>query len=270
MRPFDPARAQGTFVAVAVATPPGLSALALDHRGVAWTVPERDRFVIELAIPPGDAPAVIGVKQYPIVGLRDDVDTEALAWLDETTLAFGIEGQDDAHASVALARREGGTFVVQKTIDLTNLGVTMKHNHGAEGLCGSTGDYLVAIEEAGTLPDRSRYAPLVRIRGEQQTIYKLRLATATGKISALDCTSPTEVLAIERHYGVSRIVRFAVPEDPATPLEGAIVLDLGGILDGSLNLEGIARLPDGRMLAIADNQGLSTSGPSYVLIFPAR
>ena len=65
-------------------------------------------------------------------------------------------------------------------------------------------------------------------------------------------------------------MRFAVPDDPATVIEPAMVLDLGGILDGSLNLEGIAKLPDGRMLAIHDNQSARVTGPSYVLVFPAR
>ncbi|MCX5744414.1 MAG: esterase-like activity of phytase family protein [Proteobacteria bacterium] len=276
---FDPTRAAGVFDAIALdaRTPPGLSALALDDHQIAWTIPERVRVLVELRVPASPV-TVIGTTEYPLDGIPDGVDTESLAWLAPGKFAIGLEGQDVPRAAVAFAERRGERFVVTSIREL-DLGMEMQKkmqkNHGAEGLCGTADDLLVAIEEPGALPDGGRYAPLVRIThtpdGDRQTIYKLQLGSATGKISSLDCTTVGDILAIERHYGVSRIVRFTVPPAPTdAPLVETLVTDLAPILRDSLNLEGIAQLPDGRMLVVADNQGADVSGPDYVLVFPPR
>ena len=89
-----------------------------------------------------------------------------------------------------------------------------------------------------------------------------------GKISALYCTldpdGTAHVVAIERHYGVSRILRFTAKRGDAevTP---TVELDLAPILHDSLNLEGIVQLPDGRLAAVNDNQGRSVNGPTELL-----
>ena len=46
--------------------------------------------------------------------------------------------------------------------------------------------------------------------------------------------------------------------------------DLGPALDNRLNLEGIARLADGRLVAVNDNQGAVISGPSELIVFHPR
>jgi len=40
-------------------------------------------------------------------------------------------------------------------------------------------------------------------------------------------------------------------------------------LRGALNLEGLARLPDGRVVAVVDNQYRTITGPDELLVFRA-
>jgi hypothetical protein len=48
-----------------------------------------------------------------------------------------------------------------------------------------------------------------------------------------------------------------------------VLADLGPVLRGSLNLEGLARLPDGRPVAAVDNQYRTITGPDELLVFRA-
>lgn len=281
---YDRAAARGVFDEVDYGTLPGLSDLALDPQGHLWAIPERDRYLVELAVPaktpePGLHPAAAQVK---LAGLPDDVDTESLAWLGPDRIAIGIEGQDTPTAGVAWATRKGDAFVVDRTLPLddTVLGLKLKKNHGSEGLCAlADGDLLVAIEETAHLPNSgARYAPIVRIHdGAIARVYQLVLATDVGKISALACTGAGHVAAIERHFGVSRLVTFEVPplapsatDAAPAPLHETLVLDLAPILRDSLNLEGLATLPDGRVVAIADNQSKTVEGPDALLVFAPK
>jgi hypothetical protein len=104
-------------------------------------------------------------------------------------------------------------------------------------------------------------------------VTKLRLTTTKGKISAMSCKfaddGSAEVIAIERHYGVSRIVKFTIKRGDVD-ITPTLVIDLQPILRDSLNLEGITRLPDGRMVTINDNQGASVHGPTELLVFAPR
>ena len=59
----------------------------------------------------------------------------------------------------------------------------------------------------------------------------------------------------------------AVGATDATP---AIDLDLHPVLRDAYNLEGITRLPDGRLVLINDNQSKSPSGPTNLLVFLPR
>ncbi|MBA3539548.1 MAG: hypothetical protein H0T79_07950, partial [Deltaproteobacteria bacterium] len=179
-------------------------------------------------------------------------------------------------AAVAFAERRGARFVVTRTqpLEQLDLGVTLTKNHGAEAVCGTGSDLVIAIEATGRFPDGGRFAPIVRLADGVMSLTRLRLTTETGKISGLECTiagdGGARVWAIERHYGVSRIVRFTLPRGAPAGAELAleVVLDLAPILRDSLNLEGITFLPDGRMVTVADNQGKSVSGPSRLLVFP--
>ncbi len=238
-------------------SPPGVSDLAIDDRGTLWAIPERDRFVLEIPRPGAR------VIAHPLVGVADGIDTEAIAWLAPGRFAIGTEGQHTATASVldAVLQPDGRVTV---TAEHPLTGIALEPNKGAEGICGRAGDVVVAIETVGTLADGTRYAPLVRMHdGQQVAIDRLRLTSETGKIAALACSSPGDVYAIERHYGISKLLHFADTGGDITP---AVVMDLYPLHHGSLNLEGLARLPDGRFAFVNDNQSHTVEGPTELLV----
>jgi len=249
--------------------PPGESDLTVDDRGRLWAIAERDRVASEIELHGLTAT----VTSHPVDGVPDGNDTEGLAWLGGAKFALGIEGQDVPTAGVLFAElRPDGHLAVTSTRMLSNqeLGVTLQNNHGAEAICGAGDDLLVGIEERGTFPDGTRWAPLVRIRGGQLTLAKLHLTTGTGKLSALDCRfapdGSVDFVGIERHYGVERILHAALAPG-ATEVTPTLELDLGPILGDTYNLEGIARLADGRRVLINDNQSRTIDGPTKLLVF---
>lgn len=267
---LDKEAAKGVFEEVPIKAPPGVSDLSVDDRGVLWAIAERDREVLEIEL--GTPPRV---TVHPLDGVPSLVDTEAIAWLGDGRFAIGTEGALQATASIMFAELGPERVTVTRTLELTSkaLGVELTINHGIEALCGRGDDLLAATETVGKLPDGTRYSALAWLSGNQLTVTKVRLTTTKGKLSALYCTfdsdGTAQVIAIERHYSVSRILRFAVKRgDPeVTP---TVELDLAPILRDSLNLEGIARLPDGRLVAINDNQGRTVKGPTELLVFAKR
>jgi hypothetical protein len=245
-----------------------MSDLTIDDRGVMWSIAERDRQILELEL--GKPPVV-----HPLEGVPAGTDTEALTWLDDDHFAIGIEGNDEATAGIMFAERRGDAIAVTKTKPLTSaeLGVPLTKNHGIEALCGHGDELLAATESVGKLPDGTRYSALARLQGDSVNVTKLRLTTDKGKISALYCrfdaAGTADVYAIERHYSVSRILHF-VAKRGDTEITPTVELDLAPILHDSLNLEGLTRLPDGRLVAINDNQGSSVTGPTELLVFDRR
>lgn len=280
---YDRAAATGVFAEVDLDAPPGLSDLAVDPAGTLWALPERDRVLVAVTVPTRlpIAGAKLPTTRVPLEGVPAHDDTESLTWLDADHVALGLEGQDRGTATLAIATRTGDRFVVgeSRALETLPLGVTLADNHGAEGLCGSGDDVLVAIEETGKLPGGGRFAPVIwlshvraGLASAPATIVRVKLGSRTGKLSALSCTidaAGAHVAAIERHYGVSRIVTFAIPRDAVRDqvVDETLVRDLAPILQDSLNLEGLATLPDGRVVAIADNQGKDVAGPDALLVF---
>jgi hypothetical protein len=266
--PIDQEAARGVFEQVRIDAPHGISDLTIDDRGVMWAVAERDRFVVEIEL--GKPPI-----RHSLDGIPKSIDTEGIAWLGDGQFAISTEGAHEATAAIMFGELRSGRLVVTRTRAITSeeLGVEMTANHGIESVCGNREQLLAASETVGKLPDGSRYAPLVRLRGDALSITKLRLTSDRGKISALHCTFDAEgdaqVVAIERHFGVARILKFTVGRDDVevTP---AIEIDLHPILRDALNLEGIVRLPDGRLVAINDNQARTANGPTQLLVFTAR
>ena len=265
---IDQQAAHGVFEEVPIDAPPGMSDLTIDDRGIVWGIAERDREVIEIDL----ATSPPRITKHPLDGIPAGVDTEGLAWLGDGRFAIGTEGADEPTASIALAELRGDRLVVTRTRPLTSgeLGVPITDNHGIESVCGRGDEILAASESAGTLPDGTRFAALVRLSGGTPSVAKVRLTSDVGKLSALHCTfapdGTADVVAIERHYRVSRIVHFTAARD-AVEITPDILFDLAPILRDSLNLEGIVRLPDGRLIAINDNQGKHTSGPTELLVF---
>jgi hypothetical protein len=215
------------------------------------------------------------VTLHPIEGVPAATDTEAIAWLGDGKFAIGTEGADEPTAAILFAELADDHLRVTHTRRLSSreLGVELLANHGIESMCGHGDELLAATECAGRLPDGTRYAALVRLRGEALSVTKVRLTSEVGKLSALSCTfdpdGTADVVAIERHYSVSRILRFTVRRGDAE-VSPRVEFDLAPILHDSLNLEGIARLPDGRLVAINDNQGKRQAGRTELLVFARR
>lgn len=266
-------------IALRPGLPPGISDLSLDDRGHLWAVPERDRVVLELALE--GAPLAARDTEHPLDGVPDGIDTEAIAWLGDHRFAIGTEGQEEATASVMFGElRADGRIALTRTLRLTeaDLRVELLPNRGVEGICGAGDDVIAAIESVGTLADGTRYAPLVHIHAEKVTaVTRLLLTSKTGKISALFCTfaadGTAQVLAIERHFGVSRILTFALPPT-AAEVAPAIAVDLSSIVHeryrDKLNLEGIVRTPDGRWILVNDNQAAFVEGATRLFVFHPR
>lgn len=269
-RPIDRAAEKALLDEVAINTPPGMSDLTMDDRGVLWAVAERTRKVIELDT---SRTPVVPVT-HEMTGFMPDLDTEAIAWLGNGKLAFGVEGQHTPFAGLVFAELRDGKIAQTSMRALTDadLGVTLQVNHGVEALCGSDGELLAGLESVGKVGDK-RWAPLVRVRGDSLHVTKLWLTTKKGKLSALNCTigddGVAHVTAIERHFGVQRILTFDVGRDDAevTP---TVYVDLWPVLHDHFNMEGIARLHDGRLVTINDNESSEVSGPTELFVFHPR
>ena len=265
----SPPRTSPPFTEVVIETAPGLSGLAADARGRLWTVAERDLRAYRYTL------GTAALETFPIEGVPPGTDLEGIEELGDDQLAFGTEGQDDDSATVLFAEVRAAKAVITSSVTFTaaQIGIPMKHNHGAEGICGAGRTLFAAIEGAGIEGNR-RWAPVMRVEaGALVRRYRVWLTSATGKLSALDCDLAPDgtatVWAIERHFEVSRLLSFTLPpvgtgSDDITP---KIERDLAPYLGRTVNLEGIAKLPDGRIVIVNDNQYTSIEGPSRLFVF---
>lgn len=72
-------------------------------------------------------------------------------------------------------------------------------------------------------------------------------------------------MAIERHYGVARLLRFPLPAAPQPdPIQPTVAIDLAAVLGDVPNFEGIAWDGDDHALLISDNQMAIVTGPTVV------
>ncbi len=278
-RTVDTRRAAAAFDRVTLDTGGvhGLSGLAVDAEGALWTVAERGKVAFRVEL---DGTRVHAITRHPIA-IEDGRDLESLAWQGGALWA-GLETRGDAVEVVALAPDPDGVSyraIPFAEITSAEAGTRVGDNHGVEGLCIAGNWLLAAVEAAGT-DAAGRWAPLAMMAraaaDSNRRIFRLRLTSATGKISGLDCrrdaAGKIEVIAIERHFEVTRLLYFAF--DPASPLVKdpdvdivpRLALDLGPILRGALNLEGIAWLPDGRVALVVDNQYGKVTGPDELLL----
>jgi hypothetical protein len=271
----DRDRAARLFDQVAIATDNGMSGLAIDDEGAIWTESERDLSVFRIVL---DGSKVASTVRYAVAGAPADVDLEALAWLGPGKLAFGIEGHDAGVAKIALADVDDGkhTVTITRVIDLPEqaLGLAVKDNDGVEGLCGR-GDTVIAAIESTATDAHGRWAPIVRVdlKTGALAVTQLGLTSDKGKLSSLDCRLDADgtahLLAIERHFAITRLVRAELPAAPKAParLDATVAIDLAPVLRGALNLEGIGVLRDGRVVAVVDNQYDRITGPNLLVIF---
>jgi hypothetical protein len=248
----------------------GLSGLAVDEAGALWSVAERGASLWKVEL---DGTAARATR-FAVRGLPSGEDLEAIAAVAGGGFVVGTEGRQAGVArAFTLAPAPDGTYqVTGAAVELRDdeLGVAVGANHGAEGVCAAGAMTAIAIETAGT-DARGRWAPIVtidRARGER-VVQRLRLTSARGKIAALDCWrdgARLRAIAIERHFETTRVLGFDLlgGTDEIVP---AVLLDLAPVLRGALNLEGVARLPDGRIVAVVDNQYQTITGPDELLVF---
>jgi hypothetical protein len=259
-----PVTAPPPYDVITVNTAPGLSGLASNADGTLFAVAERQRSVyqIKLGTPPD-------VQEIKLLGVPEGIDLEGIAWLGSNHFAVATEGKDVATAGVLWLDLDGTQMTVVKSLDLPSsaLGVKLEKNHGAEGICGDDQGVVVAIEATKDVGHK-RWAPIVRVRGDELVVSYIRLQSKRGKIASLDCnnSNPGErVWAIERHYETSMIESFVMP-DAATDIVSKVAIDLSAAVNGTKNLEGIVHRADGTTILVVDNQSKTISGPSELLV----
>jgi len=246
----------------------GLSDLSRDASGGLWAVAERRRFAVRIASD-GAAEAV------PIAGVPDGLDIEGMAWLPDGRVALATESNEARrpHDAVFFARLAGGRLEVEEERRLAYRLWPMEAlgNQGIEGLC-QAGDTLVMAIETVLAAGGVREAPIAiyHLPTGRWTPLRVRLTTRTGKISALACAlrpgGAIDVLAIERHFEVAQLIRFAVPPGAAPGvLEAVLVGDLGPLLPGRENYEGLVWDGAAEIAMVADNDWTHVTGPNLLV-----
>jgi len=256
----------------------GASGMTTAPSGRLFAVLERDHQLFELN-PSTPSSAIVGVRG--ISGAPAGVDLEAVAFIDDTHLAFGTETTNTQRTGDLILFAELGpdsVTISEQTLKLEYApwGLTPERNRGVEGLCHAAGVLVAAVETVG-VQDGQRFAPVATfdLLQKKWTYFRVGLTTETGKLSALTCrTSPAgvEVMAIERHYEVSRLLQFTLPRGvQGQNIAATSLADVSPIFeDGKIpNFEGLAVMSDGSLASISDNDYGGMTGPTELLILPA-
>ena len=247
----------------------GLSGLARAPDGTLWAVGERDHVLLGISARDGRT-----LFRRTIDGIAGDVELESVAWIGNSSLAVGTERTKDGRETdtIYLLDLEADDLRVTGRVELAYelWGIVPRGNQGIEGLCHAESTLLAAAETPGDR-DGKRVAAIGRydtVRGAWTPLW-LQLTSDSGKISALDCRTTgdrLDVLAVERHYGVARILRFAVPRaGESGVLVPEIVLDLAPHRRDTDNIEGIVWVGDRSAVMILDNESGSIAGPNTLI-----
>jgi len=250
----------------------GLSGLSRDEHGAFWAPGEGADAVLRID------PDTFGVTRYPVVGAPAGSDLEALSWVEGTRFVLGTENQDKGRTRDLIldGRLDGGQFKVTPIghLEYTHWRLTAPDNHGIEGICHVDGVMILATELVEEQQDR-RWAPVGMFDPKIQTwtAHRVALSSDTGKLAAIDCRmrdGVIEVLAVERHYGVSRLIRFSIPQGPEGQwIEPIVAADLAKLVTPLPNFEGLAWLEDGSAVLLTDNQHRgAVREPSRIYVIP--
>ncbi|MGB8331510.1 MAG: esterase-like activity of phytase family protein [Polyangiales bacterium] len=250
----------------------GLSGLTIDEHGAFWAPGEAGDAIIRID------PEHFGVTRYPAVGGPAGTDLEAMAWLDGTRFLIGTETQERGRLQdVILEARLHGTRAEVATVgklEYARWQLAAPDNRGIEGVCHLDGVLVFATE----LVERQRgqrWAPLGVFDPKTQawTAHRVRLTSKTGKLAAMSCRVIDGVivaLAVERHFGVSRLLRFHVPQglEPQW-IESSVAADLDELVSPLPNFEGLVWLDDGSAVVVTDNRYRGATGePSRLYFIP--
>lgn len=295
-------RGGATLAPVATGALQGLSDLTTtandDGSLTLWALPEQQRFLAPLDAGQPTRPYLLPGAR-PIRDIDDAYDTESVTSLGAGRFAVGTETMEagrasdiifvlagDSNASGAGGVQSAQPLVVAQAIAMPYAlwpGFRASGNEGIEGLCHAGGQLLASSESPGRLADGSRFAPLGLYDMVRDTWRPMALALTlpTGRIAALQCRIVPErpefieVLAIERHFGVGRLLHAWVPRhvSGAPPAEvlritPTVLADLSQLLQPIVNFEGAAWLPSGRVALVTDNHMMCVRGETYLLTLP--
>jgi hypothetical protein len=251
----------------------GLSGLTVDEHGAFWASGEDGDAVVRID------PETFGVTRYGVGGGASGTDLEAIAWVDGTWFVLGTETQEKGRLRDVIldGRLDAGRFAVLPigNLDYARWQLTATDNRGIEGICHVDGLLVLATELVERQRGR-RWAPVGMFDPKTQTwaAHRVGLTSKTGKLAAIDCRivdGSVEVLAVERHYGVSRLLRFSVPQGPEGQwIEATVAADLSELVSPLPNFEGLAWMQDGSAVLITDNKHRrSPREPSRLYFIPA-
>jgi hypothetical protein len=251
----------------------GLSGLTLDDHGAFWAPGEDGDAVVRID------PKTFGVTRYPVAGGPPETDLEAMVWVDGTRFTLGTETQERGRLRdvVLDGRLDGGRFAVAPVgnLDYARWHLTAPDNRGIEGICHVDGVLVLATELVERHRGR-RWAPIGMFDPKIQTwtAHRVALTSKTGKLAAMSCRvidGSIVALAVERHFGVSRLLRFNIPQGPEGQwIEPTVAADLSGLISPLPNFEGLAWMEDGSAVVVTDNQYRGAArDPSRLYFIPA-
>lgn len=289
-RPHAPARLVSASRSVVDALNlTGLSDLTASDDGKLWAVAERTRALVRMEADGTD------VRLVPLAGVPVRLDVEGMAWLGGGRFALGTESDDPRRTSDLLlfARLvDGGARArVERSIvlDYGRWPLRPKGNQGLEGVCAAGPALVVAVESvSGTGSHRFAPVAVYHMASGGWTPYLVRLTSRTGKLSALSCLirrgrgGAIDVLAVERHFGVARLVRFELPAAGATPtapvttpagrdrpppahITPVLVADLAELLQNQENFEGLVWDGERDIALVVDNDWAGVTGPNLLV-----
>ncbi len=241
----------------------GLSGLAVDENGNFIAVSERNRFSGALSRRSSRGLSRRSRSASRSPAYRDGLDTESIAFISPGHYALGTERhegrQQDAILFLEVNGNEGH---VTDEVEL-DYGAWKQRagiNAGIEAACFADGSLLLGSEVVVTEKGK-RYAPIARytIATKAWSYGRLWLTSDAGKISSLECRNAKdgaiEVIGIERHFGVGRIVRFDVPrQGELKDVQARVALDLIPLIQPLPNYEGITWNAQGDLVLMTDKQ----------------
>ena len=251
----------------------GISGLARDISGKTWGIAERNRYLVSIQPDSHEEAALISLHDIPKA-----LDIEAITFLNDNALVVGTESQQDDRIEDSIyfmELNESGAHVVSTlNFDYRPFALTAHDNQGLEGLCNVEPFLIVASEMVG-LDDGKRFAPLgiYDLNKKSWDYSKLILTSDGGKISDIACRrngKDIELVAIERHYYISRLVHYQISTQKQPPMTVVVAndtLDLAPHFKKSIpNFEGILFVDKNSVWLISDNQHKVVSGPTQLAV----
>lgn len=230
----------------------GLSGLATDADGRLWVVSELG--LLGLIKSEGMIESTIQIH-----GLEPLLEVEALAVLPNGDFVLGTEVDRARYSDKILLVRQAepdGRVSVYRSIefDYREWSIEPPPDHGVEGVC-ATDSEILAVGEPIVAKNGRRLAPLGRwdMETEVWQRYYVELTSERGKLSGLSCRiqgDRVEFVAIERDFGITHILRGALPSSDGGVIQPKIARNWSGI---ETNLEGVSWQTDGTLLMIDDN-----------------